>query len=186
MFARGKNKKLPLHKREPDAFGSALAADGAATLGTGDDDVALAPGYTAHGAAVGTGKVFVLLVHAAHPAVFNRVHDFSEKPSILPAPLRQIAGEHTKQDPHHQHKIRRGQKHINGVAAAAAEKEIHRVEHQQQNDGCPAKLVRAVAPVHKTGKCVAQFLKKTHSVASIPAGDFYPYYFTGKYARGKG
>lgn len=51
--------------------------------------------------------------------------------------------------------------------AAAAHEKIHGVEHQQQNDGRPAQLVGAVAPVHEAGKCVAQFLEETHSAASI-------------------
>lgn len=48
---------------------SAFAVNGAAALGAGDDDLALAAGHAAHGAAVGAGEIFVFLVHAAHPAV---------------------------------------------------------------------------------------------------------------------
>ena len=56
------------------------------------------------------------------------------------------------------------------------------VEHQQQHQRCPAQLVGAVAPVHKAGKRVAQFLEETHSVASIPAGNFSPALFYRKRA----
>ena len=87
---------------------SAFSVDSGPALGAGDDNLTLTPGYTADSAAVWAGEILMLLVRAAGPTILDGVHDLSEKPGILPAPLGQIPGEHAKQDPHHQKENHRG------------------------------------------------------------------------------
>ena len=75
---------------------SAPSVDFAAALGAGDDDLALSARDAADRAAVGTGEVFVVLVHAllaaGAAAALHGIDELREEPRVLGAAALQVPG----------------------------------------------------------------------------------------------
>ena len=145
-----------------ESWRSGLGLDLGAALGAGDDDLALAHGDAADGAAALAVEVLVVLVGVALLGTAGLALYLpppgGELPVLLLA-LGKVPGEH----PEHQvQPAQGGGPGEDGTCRAFPDEDGQDVDDQQHPEEHLVQLVQAVAAVHEADEGIPYFVKKVH------------------------
>ena len=146
-----------------------------AAAGAGDNDAALPLRHTAHRAALGAGKVAMVLIHplllVSGDAAADGIPDLRHKAGVFRPALFQIAGKHTVQRQEHDD---RGHEAHNAVCRRlpVPQEYVDDVQQQRRPDHGQAEAIHAVAAIHEARQRVADALEEVHKNKAPLPGNY--------------